>query len=83
MPARLCYMGLEMKRAWKRFPQLAAGAAAFLFLIGAAALLAGRALYGGQVTGRIAVGVVLPEGGPGGQAGSLYDLLHGKREKSL
>ena len=62
MPARLCYMGLEMKRAWKRFPQLAAGAAAFLFLIGAAALLAGRALYGGQVTGRIAVGVVLPEG---------------------
>ncbi len=62
MNARLCYIGLEIKRAWKRFPLLAAGAAALLFLMGAAALLAGRALYGDAVTGRIAVGVVLPEG---------------------
>ena len=62
MSARLCYIGLEIKRAWKRFPFLAAGAAALLFLMGAAALLAGRALYGDAVTGRISVGVVLPEG---------------------
>ena len=62
MSARLCYIGLEIKRAWKRFPFLAAGAAALLFLMGAAALLAGRALYGDAVTRRISVGVVLPEG---------------------
>lgn len=62
MSARLVYMRLECKRALKRLPHMAAGAIVLLFLMGAVALLAGKALYGGQASGRIAVGVVLPEG---------------------
>ena len=38
-----------------------AGAIALLFLAGAIALLAGRALYGDAAAGRVAVGVVLPK----------------------
>lgn len=57
----LCYTVLELKRALKRLPHILAGAAVLVVLMGAAALLAGRLLYGGQVSGRIPVGVVLPE----------------------
>lgn len=56
----LVYLKLELKRAYRRFPQMFAGAIALLFLAGAVALLAGRALYGDAAAGRIAVGVVLP-----------------------
>lgn len=61
MKARLFYLKLELKRAFRHFPQMAAGAAALVFLLGAAALLAGNILYGGAVSARISVGVVLPE----------------------
>lgn len=61
MPICLVFWKLELKRAFRRFPQMLAGATALLFLAGAVALLAGRALYGGTAAGRIAVGVVLPE----------------------
>ena len=57
----LCYVRLELKRALKRLPHILAGAAVLVVLMGAAALLAGRLLYGGQAAGRIPVGVVLPE----------------------
>lgn len=60
MPVRLVYWKLEIKRAYQRFPQMFAGATALLFLAGAVALLAGRALYGDAAAGRIAVGVVMP-----------------------
>lgn len=62
MGARLVYVRLELKRALKRLPHMAAGAIVLLFFMGAIALLAGKALYGEQVSGRITVGVVLPEG---------------------
>ncbi len=58
---RLVFLKLELKRAYQRFPQMFAGAIALLFLAGAIALLAGRALYGDAAAGRIAVGVVLPK----------------------
>lgn len=60
---RMClvFLKLELKRAYQRFPQMLAGAIALLFLAGAIALLAGRALYGDAAAGRIAVGVVLPK----------------------
>lgn len=61
MKIRLFYLKLELKRALKCLPLMAAGAAVLMFFMGAAALLAGKALYGGQATGRITVGVVLPE----------------------
>ncbi|MCI8660203.1 MAG: ABC transporter permease [Lachnospiraceae bacterium] len=57
----LVFLKLELKRAYKKFPQMFAGAIALLFLAGAIALLAGRALYGDVAAGRIAVGVILPE----------------------
>lgn len=57
----LCYAGLELKRALKRLPHILAGAAVLVVLMGAAALLAGKLLYGGQAAGRIPVGVVLPK----------------------
>ena len=61
MPMCLVYWRLELKRAYQRFPQMFAGATALLFLAGAVALLAGRALYGDAAAGRIAVGVVMPK----------------------
>lgn len=61
MKARLFYLKLELKRACRYFPQMLLGAAALVLLMGAAALLAGKMLYGQTVSGRVAVGVVLPE----------------------
>ena len=61
MRGYLCYAGMELKRALKRLPHILAGAAALVVLMGAAALLAGKLLYGGQAVERIPVGVVLPE----------------------
>ena len=61
MCGRLCYIRLELKRALRRLPHILAGAAVLVILMGAAALLAGKLLYGGQAVGRIPVGVVLPE----------------------
>lgn len=52
---------LEIKRALGRLPQLLAGVVVLLFLAGTTALFASRALYGEQASGRIPVGVVLPE----------------------
>ena len=60
MSMRLVFWKLELKRAYRRFPQMFAGAIALLFLAGAIALLAGRALYGDTVRGRGLVGGVLP-----------------------
>ena len=61
MRGYLCYAGMELKRALKRLPHILAGAAVLVVLMGAAALLAGKLLYGGQAVERIPVGVVLPE----------------------
>lgn len=61
MSMRLVFWKLELKRAYRRFPQMFAGAIALLFLAGAIALLAGRALYGDTAMGRVLVGVVLPK----------------------
>lgn len=52
---------MEIKRAWKRFPQLCAGAITLLVMAGVIALVANRMLYGEQAAGRVAVGVSLPE----------------------
>lgn len=56
----LVYLELELKRALKQLPHIYAGAIALFFLMGAIALLSSRTLYGDAVTGRIAVGVILP-----------------------
>lgn len=56
----LVYWKLELKRAYQRFPQMLAGAIALLFLAGAIALLAGRALYGDAAVSRVTVGVTVP-----------------------
>lgn len=61
MRGYLCYAGMELKRALRRLPHILAGAAVLVVLMGAAALLAGKLLYGGQAVERIPVGVVLPE----------------------
>ncbi|MGL5435762.1 MAG: ABC transporter permease [Lachnospiraceae bacterium] len=57
----LVYLKLEMKRALKRLPNLYAGAIVLLFLMGTIALLSVKTLYGDARTGRISVGVVLPQ----------------------
>lgn len=57
----LIYLKLEIKRAWKRFPQLCAGAITLLVMAGVIALVADRALYGEQAAGRVAVGVCLSQ----------------------
>lgn len=76
MRTRLVYLRLELKRAWKRFPHMMAGAIALLLLVGAAALLSARALYGERAVGRVAVGVILPEGdGLARQAVSMLSSL--------
>lgn len=62
MSAGLVYLKLGLKRACKRLPHIYAGAIVLLLLMGTIALLAGKMLYGEQAVGRIAVGVVLPEG---------------------
>ena len=48
MRGYLCYAGMELKRALKRLPHILAGAAVLVVLMGAAALLAGKLLSGGQ-----------------------------------
>ncbi len=94
MSMRLVFWKLELKRAYRRFPQMFAGAIALLFLAGAIALLAGRALYGDTVMGRVLVGVVLPkEDGVARQmismirsldsVNSLCDFQYLEREESL
>lgn len=60
MSKYMVYLELELKRAWKRLPQIYAGAMALFFLMGAIAFLSSQTLYGDAVTGRISVGVVLP-----------------------
>lgn len=62
MSARLVYLKLELKRACKKLPHIIAGAIVLLLLAGTVAFLASKMLYGKQVSGRITVGVVLPEG---------------------
>lgn len=62
MYARLIYLRLELKRAYKKFPHILAGAIVLLILAAAIALLASRMLYGEKAAERITVGVVLPEG---------------------
>ena len=57
---RLVYWKLELKRAYKRLPHLYAGAIMLFFLAAVIALLSSRLLYGGQVVGRVAVGVSVP-----------------------
>ena len=62
MSARLVYLRLELKRACKKLPHIFAGAIVLLLLAGTIALLSARMLYGETSSGRITVGVVLPEG---------------------
>ncbi len=62
MSARLVYLKLELKRACKKLPHIIAGAIVLLLLAGTIALLSARMLYGETSSGRITVGVVLPEG---------------------
>lgn len=61
MSARLIYWKLELKRAIRRLPHMFLGAAVLICLMGTAAFLAGKLLYGEAVAGRIQVGVVMPE----------------------
>ncbi len=75
MSAPFVYVGLELKRAFRRIPQMLLGAAALFVLMGAAALLAGRALYGESALGRIQVGVVLEEDRLAKQAMSMISSL--------
>lgn len=62
MSARLVYLKLELKRACKKLPHIAAGAIVLILLAGTVAFLASKMLYSGRAAGRITVGVVLPEG---------------------
>lgn len=62
MSARLVYLKLELKRACKKLPHIAAGAIVLILLAGTVAFLASKLLYGEKAAGRITVGVVLPEG---------------------
>lgn len=62
MSVGLNFLRLELKRAWKRLPYMAAGAAVLMLMLGTAAFAAGKVLSGEKALGRIAVGVVLPEG---------------------
>ena len=74
MSIRLVFWKLELKRACKRLPQMFAGAIVLLFLAGAVALLAGRALYGDKAAGRVVVGVVLPE--EDGLSKQMISMIH-------
>lgn len=61
MAIQFIFWKLEIKRGLQRIPQMLAGVVVLLFLGGATALFASRALYGDQAAGRIPVAVVLPE----------------------
>lgn len=60
MAIQFIFWKLEIKRGLQRIPQMLAGVVVLLFLGGATALFASRALYGGQAVGRIPVAVSLP-----------------------
>ncbi len=64
MRARWDILRLELKRAWKRLPHMAAGAVVLTAILGIIVLAAGKILYGEAALGRISVGVVLPEEDP-------------------
>lgn len=61
MSARLTYFRLELKRACKRLPHMAAGAIVLMIMLGTIAFAASKMLYGEAALGRITVGVVLPD----------------------
>lgn len=61
MRAHWNILRLEFKRAMKRLPHMAAGAAVLMAMLGIIAFAASRILYGETVLGRISVGVVLPK----------------------
>lgn len=57
----LTYWKMELKRACRQIPNMIFGAIMLAGLLGMIALLSGRMLYGDAVSGRVTVGVVLPE----------------------
>jgi len=59
MSQRLNYWRLEVKRAFFRLPQLAAGAVILTLFLGLTASFAGERLYGDSALGRITIGVIL------------------------
>lgn len=61
MSARLTYFRLELKRACKRLPHMAAGAIVLMVMLGTIAFTASKMLYGEAAVGRITIGVVLPD----------------------
>lgn len=61
MGACFVYMKLQLKRTCKTIPSFLAGAIVLAALLGTIALSASKVIYGEAVTGRISVGVVLPE----------------------
>ena len=94
MNACIVFWILEIKRAWKRIGRLIAGALLLFALGGTTAFLAGKLLYGEAVSGRIQVGVVLPEKDALAEklfamiasldsVGSLCDFQYLEREEAL
>lgn len=61
MKMHLTYIGLELKRASRQFPNLIFGAVMLAAMLGMIALLGGRMLYGDRAAEQIEVGVILPE----------------------
>lgn len=61
MTARLVYLKLELKRACKKLPHMAAGAIVLMVMLGTIAFAASKLLYGEPTLGRITIGVVLPQ----------------------
>lgn len=61
MKAQFLFLTLEFKRAWKRMPYVAAGAAVLMLMLGVIAYAAGTILQGEEALGRISIGVVLPK----------------------
>ncbi len=93
MTARLNILKIEFKRAWKRLPQMAAGAVVLMAMLGTIAFAASKVLYGESALGRISVGVVLPKEdamaemavrmlGSLDSVGSLCDFVFMEREEA-
>lgn len=61
MAAKLVYLKLELKRAFKRLPHMAAGAIVLMAMLGTIAFAASKLLYGETTLERVTIGVVLPE----------------------
>ena len=61
MAAKLVYLKLELKRALKRLPHMAAGAIVLMAMLGTIAFAACMLLYGETTLERVTIGVVLPE----------------------